>query len=156
MNRSVLLIALLALTGCYSYSLAPVESVTPGSRVRARVSAAEAERLGEIIGREDRLLEGRVVSGNDDGLLLDVPSAVITAGTAVQWMNQRIELAPAALVELEIRRLDPWRTAGAAALIGTAVGYAAVRAFDAIGSPSGEGSKGGVDNFIGVALPFPW
>lgn len=155
-HRSFLLVGLLALCGCYSYAMTPLESATPGERVRARVSAVEAERLSEILGREDRLLEGRVVSTGGGGLLLDVSSAVTTAGTAVQWMNQRVEVTPAALLELEVRRLDPWRTAGAAALVGGAIGFAAVRAFDAVGSGSSEGSKGGSDNFIGITLPLPW
>lgn len=156
LNRSLLLLGLLALGGCYSYSVVPMESAAAGTRVRARISATEADRLSEILGREERVLEGRVLPGASQGLLLEVPAALTTAGTSVRWMNQRIELAPADVLELEVRRLDPWRTAGAVAVLTTVVGYAAVQAFDAVGEPSGEGSKGGTDNYIGVSLPFPW
>lgn len=155
-NRSMPLMAtlLLALGGCYTYSLVPAESAPEGARVRARVTATEAERLGAILLREDRVLEGRLISTGDE-LLLEVPSAVTTAGTSMRWLNQRIELSPSDIVELEIRRLDPWRTAGAAAVLAAAVGYAAVQAFEAVGESESEGEKGGTDNFIGISLPFP-
>lgn len=155
LKRSFLLIPLFVLGGCYSYSLVPVEGAAEGSRVRARISAGEAERLSEALGREERVLEGRVISGTEAGLLLEVPAAVTTAGSSVRWMNQRVQISPSDLLEVEIRRLDPWRTAGAVAVFATVIGYAAVEAFEAVGKPSSDGGKGGTDNYIGVSFPLP-
>lgn len=151
----LLLLGLLALSGCYSYSLVSPDQVAPGTRVRARITAVEAERLSEALGREARVLDGRVLDSQTDGILLQVPSAVRSAGTSVQWLSQRVEISPQALVELEQRHLDRWRTAGAVAAAAAVVGYAAAEAFAGTGSPSGEGSKGGTDRFIGLMVRFP-
>lgn len=149
LHRSVLGLALVALTGCYSYTLAPVESVSPGTGVRARVTPAEAARLARILGRENRVLSGEFVGEEDGGLLLQVGSV---ADPATGRLFQRVTIPRAELVELEIRRLDRWKTAGVAGAVAAAVIYASLQAF---GDESEAGGRepGGVD---AVGIPLRW
>jgi hypothetical protein len=100
---------LLPAVGCYTYEPVRLGDVPVGADVRARVSSGEAERLREVIGREDRLIEGTVVEDGADELLLDVPvvSAVQRRG---ETLNQRLSLPASEILEVELRRLDQLRT----------------------------------------------
>jgi hypothetical protein len=144
--RFPLLLALLLLQGCYSYTVHPAESVVPGMEVRARISAAQAEEWREVLGREDRVLVGELVEATPDRFLLEVPGATAAQGTAMRRLNQRLSLPMREVIELEVRRLDRWRTAGIVALGVGVAGFLVAQAFgsDDGAPPTGPG-KGGVD-----------
>lgn len=145
----------LLLAGCYSYNVVPAADLAPGARVRARITAAEAERQSEALGFTGRVLTGTVVAQAPGGVLLQVPSAVHSNGAGVQWLSQRVEISSEGLVEVEVRRLDRIRTAGTVAAVAAVIGYAAAEAFAAAAAPTSTGSKGGSDKFIGFSLPLP-
>jgi hypothetical protein len=136
------------LGGCYSYRVVPVEQVPVGETVRARVSAAEAERLREVIGRDDRVLEGQLLAPADSGVLVAVRTSVIDA--AVQT-HQRILVPRQGLLELEVRRLDRWKTAGIAAVVVAAATAVAVSQFNS-DKPTENGGKGGSNNSLVLPL----
>jgi hypothetical protein len=103
--------------GCYTYEPVRLGEIPVGADVRARVSADEAERLREVFGREDRLVDGTVVEDGTDGLLLDAPvlSAVQRGG---ETLSQRLSLPASEILEVELRQLDQVRTG---TLLGVAV-----------------------------------
>jgi hypothetical protein len=129
--RRLALAAVPLLTACYAY--APVEPgvVQPGASVRARVSAAAAERLAPLLGAEMRLLNGTLVDARADTMIVEVPTAVrILVGNSLQPLHQRVSIARGELFELETRRLDRLRTgaiAGAVVLVVGAVVVDAIR-----------------------------
>jgi hypothetical protein len=138
----VALVALLSLLGaCYTYRTVPLESAPVGQTIRARISATEAERVGSILGREDRLLEGQLIDRPEGGLLIAVPSSHSVEGAMSVATFQRIAVPRESLLEVETRRLDKARTAGMVALAVTVVTYAAINAFTN-SSSSGRGGKG--------------
>ncbi len=127
------------LGGCYSYRVVPVEQAPVGRTVRARVSAVEAERLREVIGRDDRVVEGQLLASPDSAVLVAVRTSLVDA--AVQT-HQRIAVPRAGLLELEVRRLDRWKTAGVAAVFVAAATAAAVSQFNSDKPSEGPGRGG--------------
>lgn len=139
-----------ALAGCYSYVPVRASELAPGTPVRVWISAEHAERLAPILGRRDRELTGTLAGrGGDGALTLSVPVAVSHAGLSRQWFRQRIEIPPPALVDVEVRRLDRWKTGGVVAAALAAVGYLVVEAFSGhTETDPGESPKGGVDRVV--------
>ena len=140
--RSGLTLATLAVLvgGCYSYRVVPVEQAPVGETVRARVSPTEAARLRDVIGREDRLLEGQLLETADTSILV----AVRTPSDATVRTHQRVALPRSGLVELEVRRFDRLKTAGIAAVFVAALTAVAVNQFNS-STPSGGEGKGGTN-----------
>lgn len=145
------LIALLA--GCYSHAPVRPADAPAGASVRARVSATQAEALGALLGREDRVLHGRVVGPGDGGsLLLQVPAAGSGAGTRLE---QRVALPPGEIVELEVRTLDRLRTGGLVGALVLAGGAILFQQFsdEAEADPPSAPKPGGSDQAI---FAFRW
>jgi len=144
-TAAALAAACAAASGCYSYHVVPVEQLPIGSSVRVRVQATEAERIGALLGRDDRLLDGRLLAReSDNSILLAVPTSVGADATGVGPLHQRVMLPRASLLEVEVRRLDKLKTVGVVAAVGAATATAAIAAFGGIKSPFGSG-KGNTD-----------
>jgi hypothetical protein len=143
--------------GCYTYRAVPVEQVAVGAPVRLRITPTEAARVGALLGREERVLDGQLLAKEpDDGLLVAIGSTAGGDATGVGPLHQRVTIPRAGLVELEVRRLDKVKTAGVIAAAGVAVAAAAVAAFGALNPPSGPG-KGGTDRTVippSIRLPI--
>lgn len=153
LSRFTILLAFLNAAGCFSYTSADPSTVPTGSAVRARITAAEAERLVSVLGREDRVLEGLLVGREPEGIRLEVASVVGTRGASVMRLKQGVTLPPTELNELEVRRLDGFRTAGlvAGAVVITAALISAAFAVES-GSPVSGPGKGGVEMSVGRIL----
>src|SRR5882724_6213372 len=92
------------LAACYTYAPVQSSNLSPGTGVRARVSATAAERVAPLLGVSD----ARVLSGT---LIVEVPTLAQAAiGTSGQTLNQRISITPGDLLEIESRVLDRKRT----------------------------------------------
>lgn len=152
--RSAGCLLMVALSGCYSYAGVSPDEVRPGTTVRARVTAAEAERVGEVIGREARVLEGALVESEPGSVLLEVTSGSSAAGTQPQWFRQRLRVERPELVEMEVRRLDTWRTAGVVAVAGVVAGYVIASAFSDDGGSPGTNIGDGDNTRIPLVV-FP-
>ena len=138
-----LLLSLALLQGCYTHAEVPLTQVPVGSSVRARVSAAKAEELAPILGREDRVLVGRTIEASGESLLLQVRSL---GGTTGRELGQRIQLGGPEIVELELRTLDRTRTyvaVGLLAAVAATVGYMIFAGGEEGGGPDKPGT--GVD-----------
>jgi hypothetical protein len=144
--RPPLLSVLPLLAGCYAY--APIEpaAVRPGTSVRARVSAAGADRIAPLLGASDaRRLSGRLVDTRADTMIVEVPSVRQTSLAGMEPLHQRVSIPRSDLLELETRRLDRLRTA---AVAGSAAIIVAVLAINALendpasgGTPPGGGGN---------------
>jgi hypothetical protein len=155
--RSLCTLLVCALTtGCYAYAAAAPDSVPVGADVRARISATQAERVGEVLGRDNRVLQGVVMESGAETLLLAVPSVATTPGAPDQRLRQNLPIPRSEILELEIRRLDPWRTAGLVGAAAAVLGYIVVEAFDGNGGSPAGGRPGGDQSRIPVLSPPAW
>ena len=131
--------------GCYSYSVVPVGGAPAGVNVRARISAAEAERLESILGRGDRQLEGRVIETGAESLTLAVPAATAATGVSSGPIHQRITLPRSEIFEMEVRRLNGRRTGAIAVGLSLLAAYVAVQQFGHNNERPGGSEKGGIE-----------
>jgi hypothetical protein len=121
LSRAAALLALTIAAGCYHYVPVPVESVTPGSDIRARVSAEEARRLEPLLVRDDaRVLEGLFLERQNGSILVQVPVVSELRGIRMETFHQRVDLPVSSILEMELKELDRGRT-GLALGAGTVV-----------------------------------
>jgi hypothetical protein len=109
-------------TGCFSYiPVTSVADVEPGFSVRARVSPTASARIAPLLGAtEARRLDGTLVAQSTDELIVEVPIVMQDAREFGRTPNQRVSIPRSDLVELEVRKLDRFRTglvAGATAVV---------------------------------------
>ena len=135
----------IALSACYSYGAAPVSTAPVGERVRVRVSGAEAERLEPILGFTDREIEGELLEQADSSITLQVPLPLPPQdGGLTERAHQRIIIPRADVQEVELRRLDKFRTT---LLVGTGVAGVAVAIAASTGAIQlGSGGSRGTGN----------
>lgn len=145
------------MSSCYSYTSVPLESAPSGEEVRVRISSTRAEELQEVLLREDRVLEGTVVSADVGSLLLEVPAAVVAAAGQVDRLNQRVTLTGPEIVEVEVRHLNKLKTGAVAAAIVATGTYLAIQAFGGEGNEDDHGpGKGGTDKVLIPLLRWSW
>lgn len=136
-----LALALLFSGGCYRYSYVERASLAPGEAVRLRIDAQEAARLGELLGRDDRVYDGRVVEAPDSSLTLSVRSFVVQQGGATQMGFQRVVIPRSSVVETQRRTLDRGRTITLVALTAVATTAAVITTFNAVRGKDEKGTK---------------
>jgi hypothetical protein len=156
---ALLTAALSVASGCYSYRVVPVNEVTPGQDVRIRISAAEAVRLGELIERGDRSLDGRLLENTDGEVVLGVSSvSQTTALTAMQDPSghffQRIAVPREGLLELEVRTLNRTHTAIVVGLLAAVSATVAYTQFTHQSAVNEKGKGGSQALRIPIALPL--
>jgi hypothetical protein len=105
---------LLVASGCFSYQPTRLESVEPGSSIRVRVSAEEAERLISVGLGERRLVDGTLVRNGVDGLMLDADVTTASSPGGRRALVQRVSIPTGEILEVEQRELDRVRTGLAA------------------------------------------
>lgn len=142
--------------GCYRYVPADTGSLRAGTEVRTRLSAAEAERIGELLQTNGRLLEGRLVEAEGDQLLLQVPVAYTQVGSRPGALHQRVGIPRSEIVEVELKQLDRKKTGAliaASAIVAGAVLYSQLSA-EGGGYGTEEPGGGGVNEVVvpGVRL----
>lgn len=134
----VVLVALVA-TGCFTYRPATVDRLEPGTTVRTLLTPQQVVELDGVVTVRERRLTGTVVQATDDRLLLDIRVASTGEGALARPLNQRIALPAAAVVDVEERVLDRWKTAlvvgGVAAIVG---GFVAWQIVEGDNSPVGD------------------
>ncbi len=141
MGRTALTIVPL-LAACYTYAPVEPDAIRAGTTVRARVSAAAADRLAALLGAsEARLITGTVIDNGPDTMIVEVP-AVMRAemSGSGQWLHQRVSISRSELLEIETRKLDRLRTGAAAGSVAIIVGAVVIKAMK--GDPGTEGPPG--------------
>jgi hypothetical protein len=151
MSRWPVLFMLPLCAACYSYVPVEVSAVPQGAAVRARITGEQAEHVAQLVGREQRVLEGVLVSAAADSLLLEVPAASrIGSGGTIQVLHQRVALARGGITEVELKRFNRGRTTLLVVGGSVVVGYFLMDALD-IG-PGREGPRGG-DGGVDMRVP---
>lgn len=128
------LIALLA--GCYT--LQPVSGVAPpGTRVAYDINDVGRVALGGAVGPEIGMIEGRLVSTENNESVLAVTSVKYLRGGQQIWSGERVAISKDYVSNSYIRRYSKGRTAVLAATIVGGVVYLAVSQ-DLLGLGKGE------------------
>jgi hypothetical protein len=120
-------------TACYSY--VPVrdgDALQPGSAVRVRVTASEAERLEELRNVYDRTVEGVVFASSGSEILLETTIGSLDPMRGTRPLTQRLNIARSEINEVELRRLDRFRTGAAVGGLVLAAGLVIAAAFGTI------------------------
>lgn len=129
-GRSVLVLPLAAalaviiVSGCYSYREVPRERIAPGSTVRLRIAAEEAVRQQQVFGELRETLEGRLVEPTSPGAL-SLVLRLRPHGPAERGYSTVVNVPEAAITRVEAKRFSPARTALFAGA-GTAAAVAAL------------------------------
>ena len=127
------------MAGCYTYRPATLETVPAGAEVRGLLGT-EAR-----IGLEDRLrlrldyVNGRLVERTGDSLLVEIRSLSATDGRP---LYQRVALAQADVLRVDVKRLQVARTVALAAGLATVAILAVAKGFWSTGGDGG-GNGGG-------------
>ena len=131
------------LAGCFSYAPIEPSELQPGISVRARVSQTAGERIAPLLGAtQARLLSGTLITQAGDTLIVEVPTVMAADATDFgRTPHQRVSIARGELLELEIRRLDRYRTAALAGTAALVVGIALLKGLR--GGPGKEPLPGG-------------
>jgi hypothetical protein len=143
MVRSVLPVAAaVLLSGCFSYIPARPGEVEPGVDVRARVSPTAGARIAPLLGAADaRRLDGKLISNGADTIVVEVPTVMLDNREFGRTPNQRVSIPRSDLVELEVRKLDRWRTLGIVGGAAVVLGVTLTKALK--GEPGKEPLPGG-------------
>lgn len=160
-RRSLLLLvaASLAFGGCHTFQPVSYDEVVAGQTLRARVSGAWADSVGEIIQKDARVLEGTVVEAPGASVLMEVTVQNELRGIQFESLRQRVFLPREAFLDLELKQFDRGRTIGVVALGVVVVGALVVQQItkDSGGSqlPGGPGpvESGVVRPVFRIRLP---
>lgn len=110
------------LVGCYTYSPIEPDTIRAGTSVRARITAAAADRLATLLGTsETRVITGTLITAGSDSIIVEIPAVLnATTGGSTRTLHQRVSIARNELLEMETRTLNRARTGivtGAAAVV---------------------------------------
>ncbi len=158
-GRRIPLIAAWVHLGCYSYVPATLDAVPRGAKLRVLLSEEAERRLASYGVQQGRTLSGEVQGRHGDQVELLALSVPMGAGRGMRPLYQEVTLAPADVVRVDQRRLDPVRTGMVAAAAAAATGVLAWQAFlgpgEATPPPPGGGPAEQVRRW-GIRIPIPW
>ena len=110
------LAAALVCSGCFGYVPAPLDTVPPGDEVRVHLTReGVAAELARVAGEESPSVDGTLVRGDRDQLVLRVPVTVQATGIMTRSLGQDVTIPAARITQLERRQLNRPRTTLAAA-----------------------------------------
>jgi hypothetical protein len=134
--RALAACGVLGLTGCFVYVPAEVQTVPAGQSVRLRVSRAAVAELEDVIPGAEPVVRGTLVRRDQDRLFVRVPIAR-RDGFMNQAIVQDVGIAAGDILELELRRRSPTRTAlfvaGTGLMAATIVGVILTGGQDKVG-----------------------
>jgi hypothetical protein len=110
-------------SGCFTYVPADPGSVAPGEDLRVHLTRQEAlPGLANVTGELGQSVDGRLVRGDPDQLVLRVPVGTQPGAILTRTLGQDITIPATRVVQLERRQLSRARTGlalagGAAGLI---------------------------------------
>jgi len=154
MRPIVTICGTMLLSGCFSYIPIEPGDVEPGLTVRARVSPSASARIAPLLGAsEARRLDGRLISQAADTLIVEVPTVMLENREFGRTPNQRVSIPRGDLVELEVRKLDRWRTIGIVGGAAVVLGVTLTKALK--GEPGKEPLPGG-GGTDAIVFRIPW
>ena len=157
-RRLLLLTAGLLHVGCYTYVPTTLDAAPRGAQLRALLSEEAERRLASYGVQQGRTLSGEVQGRHGDQVVLLALSVPIGAGGGMRPLYQEVVLAPADVLRVDQRRLDPVRTGMAAAAAAAATGVLAWQAFFGPGAATPPPPGGGPAEQVrrwGIRFPIP-
>ncbi len=142
-TRSLTLVLLLALGGCYTYSPTSFDLLSEGAEIRARLSAVAVDRLDDVLPTDSRVVQGKVVERDGGSLFVDVTVVSSLRGMRLTSLHQRIQLNRDGVLDLELRTFSRGRTWAASGIMGAAIGFFIYKQL--LQDSGGPGSTGGGD-----------
>jgi hypothetical protein len=135
--RSLPLLTVVLLGGCYSYHPLETAIPTPGTRVAAELTDAGSLQMASQIGPNVISVRGEVVESTSDALLLTLTSVMGRNEQEVFWSGEQVRIPLTTVARVQQRRFALGKTL---LFGGGVVGglFAAVTAFI-----SGDGGGGG-------------
>jgi hypothetical protein len=115
--------------GCFSYVPAEPGTVPPGQDVRVHFTRdAVAADLASISNQGDLMVDGRLVRGDRDQLIVRVPVAMQAAGNVTRTLGQDVTIPASRIAQLERREFNRPRTwlafgGGVAALVAVILAF---------------------------------
>ena len=146
-----ILVVLVSTAACQTYVPSSLDEVGPSQVVRARLASSEADRLREFRRTNSRSIEGEIVGEDVDSILLLVEVNSRLRGNRVETFHQRLQVARAGILDVELRQLDRSRTylvVGGAA-VGLVV-FAVTRLVGGAGLVDNDGGPPPDDTLISV------
>lgn len=127
-RTGLLMVLLMAASGCARWVPAPLGTVPPGSDVRLRLSEDGAERLAESTGSRTVEVTGELLQWEPQVLLSTV---LATPGRGIDpGLRQRLVVDPDEVLGIDVREVDRTRTGllagGVVAVAGSAIVWAVV------------------------------
>jgi hypothetical protein len=105
------LAAALVCSGCFTYVPAALETVPPGDEVRVHLTRdGVAAQLAVASSQPDPSVEGTLVGGDRERLVVRVPVARQTTGILTQSLGQDVTIPANRIAQLERRELNRPRT----------------------------------------------
>jgi hypothetical protein len=137
-SRKLLLVAtVLAASGCYRYLPAPASAVAPGTPVRMRITAQQAEALRAQRLSDNRLLNGTVVEKTEQGFMVETEVGRNDPTRGTRAVTQLLSIPESGVLEIEQRTLDRGRTGMAMVAGGVVLGV--------VVALQSRGGQGGTD-----------
>ncbi len=140
MIRILPLLAVIVLSGCFSYSRM-TSSPPGGTNVEVELTDAGASDLAPLVGPGVVSIRGRVTEFGPDTIRLAVESVLKRSGSDEYWSNEPLAISRASLASIATRKFSALRT-GMLAL--TAIGGALIvrTAIDlAVSGSDGKGKQ---------------
>jgi len=158
MTRTLAFALSLSAVGCYTFEPVALEELRPEMQVRARLTPAQAAEISDLLPDQDRLVEGTVLEGGMDQLLLLVPVATANRRGRLETLNQRLGIPHSGLVEVELKELDRWKTGVLGAAGAVVVGFVIYKSLSggSSGNTPGGGGGGPQDALIPIRIPVGW
>jgi hypothetical protein len=128
-RAAAVLAAALVCSGCFTYVPAPLDTVPPGGEVRVHLTReGVAADLARVAGEESPSVDGTLVRGDRDQLVVRVPVAIQATGILTRSLGQDVTIPATRISQLERRQLNRPRTAlalvgGGAALVAVLLSF---------------------------------
>jgi hypothetical protein len=128
-------LAVIVLAGCYVY--VPIGTQVPdhGTRLEVRLTDSGADTLALLIGSGVSSVQGNLVSGGPDSLVLAVRSVRLRSGDEKLWSGEHVTLPRRTIAIVSARRFSRWRT-------GLTTGLAMLGSVALVASMNGSGVQG--------------
>jgi hypothetical protein len=130
MPRTLLLALVLLLSGCHRYVAVRAGSVPPGSQVRVHLTPEGVERIGSAYGSATGIIDGELDSWADE-VVVNIPVQA-SPGMLDRGLVNKIVIAQADIVAVELQQRDPTRTAALSIGLGAVVALTAIAVFGGV------------------------
>ena len=155
-RAGLIMVLLLAVTGCARWVPVSLGTAPTGSDVRLRLSEEGAQRLEDLTGRRAVEVTGELLQWQPEVLL---STALTNAGTGIDpGLRQRLVVDPDDVLSIDVREVDRTRTGllagGVVAVAASAIAWAVVNIIQGSeGAPSTPPADVPSEPFVRLRFP---